>query len=136
MTVFLLDSSAWIEYLRGTGSPTHVEVRRLLRQRPGDVHLTEPVIMELLAGASTSRALNDAERLTSGLPLLAVDAHVDYRSAAAAARASRQNGHPLRSIVDCLIAAVAVRTGATLVHRDRDYDYLAEILPDLRLHIG
>jgi predicted nucleic acid-binding protein len=31
------------------------------------------------------------------------------------------------------IAAVAVRTGATLVHRDRDFDVLAAALPDLRV---
>ncbi|MBA2324479.1 MAG: PIN domain-containing protein, partial [Pseudonocardiales bacterium] len=78
--------------------------------------------------------LDQAEKLISGLPLLAVDAFVDYRSAAAAARASRLNGHPIRSIVDCLIAAVAARTGAALVHRDRDYDYLGEVLADLRVH--
>jgi predicted nucleic acid-binding protein len=136
LTGFLFDSSAWIEYLRRTGSRTNIEVRRLLQERPQDVHVTEPVIMELLAGANTPRALADTEKLVSGLPLLSVDAHLDYRAAAATARASRQNGHPVRSIVDCLIAAVAVRTGAALVHRDRDYDHLAEILPDLRLHPG
>jgi hypothetical protein len=132
--VFLLDSSAWIEYLRRTGSPTNIEVRRLLQERPADVHFTEPVIMELLAGAGTPTRLGQAEKLVSGLPLLAVDSFIDYRAAAAAARATQQNGHPIRSIVDCLIAAVAARTGAALVHRDHDYDYLAEILPDLRVH--
>ena len=132
--MLLIDSSAWLEYLRRTGSPTHLEVRRLLHEQVGDIHFTEPVIMELLAGADTPRALDSTEKLIGGLPLLAVDAFVDYRAAAAAARASRRNGHPIRSIVGCLIAAVAVRTGAALVHRDRDYGHLAAVLPDLRLH--
>ncbi len=34
---------------------------------------------------------------------------------------------------DCLIAAVAARAGATLVHRDRDVDVPAAALPDLRV---
>ena len=131
--MILVDSSAWIEYLRGTGSPTHLEVRRLLHEQISEVHFTEPVIMELLAGADP-RSLDSMEKLIGGLPLLALDALLDYRAAAAAARACRRRGHPVRSIVDCLIAAVAVRTGAALVHRDRDYVHLAAVLPDLLVH--
>jgi len=37
----------------------------------------------------------------------------------------------VRRLLDCLIAAVAVRTGATIVHRDLDFDVLAEALPQL-----
>lgn len=132
--MYLLDTSAWIQYLRDTNSPTCNEVDRLLHEYPADVHFTEPVIMELLAGATTPTRLEQVDKAVNGLPLLAVDAFLDYRAAAAASRASRQNGHPVRSIVDCLIAAVASRTGAALVHQDRDYEYLSEILPDLRLH--
>jgi predicted nucleic acid-binding protein len=132
--VLLIDSSAWIEYLRRTGSPTHLEVRRLLHEQIADVHFTEPVIMELLAGVDTPRSLERMEKLIGGLPVLALDPLIDYRAAAAAARACRRSGHPIRSIVDCLIGAVAVRTGAALVHRDRDYDHLAAVLPDLLVH--
>jgi hypothetical protein len=132
--VFLIDTSAWIEFLRATGSPVHLEVRRLVLERTADVHLTEPVMMELLAGPNTPAGVERIEKLIGGLPVLAVDAFVDYRAAATASRGSRRNGHPIRSIVDCLIAAVAIRTGAALVHRDRDYDHLAAILPDLLIH--
>jgi len=132
--VYLIDSSAWIEFLRRTGSPVHLEVRRLVHEQPADVYLTEPVIMELLAGPNDQRTVDKLEKLVAGLPLLPVDNFLDYRAAATAARTSRGRGHPVRSLVDCLIAAVAVRTGAALVHRDRDYDRLAECLADLRIH--
>jgi hypothetical protein len=132
--VYLVDSSAWVEYLRDTNSPTCNEVDRLWHEHPADVHLTEPVIMELLAGPNDTRTVQRLETLISGLPLLAVNAFIDYRAAASAARASRQRGHPIRSLVGCLIAAVAVRTEVELVHRDRDFDHLAECLPDLRVH--
>jgi predicted nucleic acid-binding protein len=105
-----------------------------VHEQPADVHLTEPVIMELLAGPNNPRTVHQLEKLVDGLPLLPVDGLLDYRTAATAARASRGCGHPVRSLVDCLIAAVAVRTGAALVHRDRDYDRLAECLADLRIH--
>jgi predicted nucleic acid-binding protein len=64
---------------------------------------------------------------------LPVEASVDYRDAAMAYRAVRSGGHTVRKTMDCLIAAVAVRTGATLVHRDRGFDLLAAALPDLRV---
>lgn len=129
----LIDSSAWVEFLRHTGSRANVEVRELLRERPGEVVLTEPVVMELLAGASSEKAFGQIEKLVSGLRLLSVDAVLDYRDAALAFRAARANGHAIRKMLDCLIAVVAVRTGATLVHRDRDFDVLAAALPDLRV---
>lgn len=130
MTALLLDTSAWVEYLRATGSPTAVEVRRLLRRRPDDVHCTGPIAMELLAGARPSSA-SAVEQLVAGLPVLPVDEALDFPAAARAYRAARAGGRTVRSLVDCLIAAVAVRHGALLVHRDADFDVLDEVLVDL-----
>jgi len=127
----LIDSSAWIEYLRATGSPAHLAVRELLLERQSDVVTTEPVVMELLAGASNATVLGQLIKLTSGLRLLAVDGSSDFHDAALAYRAVRTRGMTVRRLLDCLIAAVAVRTGATIVHRDRDFDVLAEALPQL-----
>jgi predicted nucleic acid-binding protein len=131
--VELIDSSAWVEFLRRTGSRANIAVRELLRERPGDVAMTEPVIMELLAGATGDRAFQQIDKLSRGMRLLPVDASVDYRDAAIAYRAVGRSGHTVRKTMDCLIAMVAVRTGATLVHRDRDFDVLAAALPDLRV---
>ena len=129
----LIDSSAWVEFLRRTGSRANIEVRELLWQRPGDVVMTEPIVMELLAGATSERAFEQIDKLWRGLRILSVDASVDYRDAAVAYRAVRRSGHTVRKTMDCLIAVVAARTGATLVHRDRDFDVLAAALPDLRV---
>jgi predicted nucleic acid-binding protein len=131
--VELIDSSAWVEFLRRTGSRANVEVRELLQQRPGDVAVTEPVVMELLAGATSDRAFEQIDKLSRGIRLLSVDASVDYRDAAIAYRAVRRGGHTVRKTMDCLIAVVAMRAGATLVHRDHDFDLLAAALPDLRV---
>lgn len=129
----LIDSSAWIEFLRRTGSPANIEVRELMRDEPASVVTIEPVVMELLAGAPGGRACSQLEKLVGALRLLPVEAAVDYRDAALAYRAVRAGGYPVRKMLDCLIAVVAVRTGATLVHRDRDFDLLAAALPDLRV---
>ena len=129
----LIDSSAWIEYLRDTNSRACNEVDRMWHSDPGSVATTEPVVMELLAGANSDRLFGRIEKLMSGMQQLPVDASVDYRDAAIAYRAVRKGGHTVRKTMDCLIAVVAARTGATLVHRDRDFDVLAAALPDLRV---
>ena len=50
--MILVDTSAWVEYLRATGSPVHLRLRRLIADED-DLATTEVVIMELLAGAAT-----------------------------------------------------------------------------------
>jgi predicted nucleic acid-binding protein len=131
--VELIDSSAWIEYFRDTNSRACNEVDRMWHDDPGSIATTEPVVMELLAGTTSDRLFTRVEKLMNGLQLLSVDASVDYRDAAIAYRSVRKGGHTVRKTMDCLIAVVAARTGATLVHRDRDFDVLAAALPDLRV---
>ena len=122
-----------MEYLRDTGSQACLQVERLLRDSEAEVATCEPIIMELLAGASSPYALQSLETLTSGLPLLAVDTRLDFHAAAAAYRAARAQGRTVRKLVDCLIAVIAVRHDALLVHRDADFDALAGCLPALRV---
>ena len=40
-------------------------------------------------------------------------------------RIARRGGYTVRSGVDCIIAACAIRHHLTVVHRDRDFDSLA-----------
>jgi NAD(P)-dependent dehydrogenase (short-subunit alcohol dehydrogenase family) len=48
--VHLIDTSAWIEYLRATGSSADAEVARLIEAN-APIATTEPVIMEHLGRA-------------------------------------------------------------------------------------
>ena len=57
------------------------------------------------------------------------DASIDYRAAAGLFIASLRNGHRVRSLRDCLVAAVAIPEDVPLFQRDRDYEFLAEITP-------
>ena len=49
--MIVIDTSAWIEYFRATGSPAAVEVRRLLTEHADRVVMCEPIAMEILSGA-------------------------------------------------------------------------------------
>lgn len=130
--MILVDTSIWIEYLRDTDDPVVAELDRLIVSGT-QLLATEPIIMELLAGANTPHREAKLAQLTNGLPLLKLDPGLDYRAAAQIFVAARRIGHPLRSLNDCLIAAVAIRTGTALFHRDRDFAFIAEVTP-LELH--
>ena len=130
--MILVDTSVWVDLLRGTPTPTAVSLRTLLASDPTSVVCCEPIAMELLAGA-TARSLPSVERLVTGLESLPVDPATDFRSASAIFRAVRASGHTVRSLVDCLIASVAIRHGAALLHNDVDYDRIAAVTP-LRRH--
>src|SRR5437870_2154600 len=60
--MILADTSAWVEYDRATGSAVHRRVAELIGS---DVPLsvTEPIIMEVLAGARSAQRELDLRRL-------------------------------------------------------------------------
>ena len=56
----LIDTSAWIEYLRQTGSRTNFEVRRMLNN---DAQICDVIRMEILAGARDQQHVAQLEKL-------------------------------------------------------------------------
>jgi predicted nucleic acid-binding protein len=90
-----------------------------------DIVITEPVVMELLAGAISDRHALELRSALLGFPLVAVAGLDDYEEAAAIQRACRSRGLTIRNTIDCLIAAVAIRVDASILHKDRDFDAIA-----------
>ncbi|OBA76602.1 ribonuclease [Mycobacterium sp. 1554424.7] len=125
--MILVDTSAWIEYFRATGSAAAAEVRRLISEDERQIAMCEPIAMEILTGAADDNAYVMLERLVNGLPSLGVDNAIDFRAAADIYRAARRAGKTIRSINDCIIASVAIRHGARIVHRDADFDVIAQM---------
>ena len=126
--MILADTSAWVEYLRATGSPAHLRLRELVAGE-GKLATTEVVTMELLAGAAIQDEVVRLRRLLLRCQLLPVEGLADYESAAELYRRCRAGGETVRSLTDCLIAAVAIRHEAALLHRDHDFDVLARHIP-------
>lgn len=124
--MILADSSALVEFLRGTGSPASLAVRDGLQR--DELAVCDVVRMELLAGASDDRELRRVNDLLDRVDQVAVVA-TDYEDAATLYRQCRRAGETVRKLIDCLIAAVGVRTGAQVLHRDADFDVLARHTP-------
>ncbi|MBI1351814.1 MAG: PIN domain-containing protein [Actinomycetales bacterium] len=127
--MILIDTSAWIEFLRDTGSDV---CNRVDRQLDGPIASCDPVAMEVLAGARSDAHLADLRGLlarTTMLPTLPVH----YEQAAAIYRTGRRAGLTIRRLADCLIAAVAIDHGVPVLHADRDFDAIRHVT---RLVIG
>ncbi len=122
--MILPDTSAWIEYDRATGSAVDHRLTALIADG-GPVAVTEPVIMEVLAGARSDQRESDLRRLLLRFELLRFDVVADFEGAARLYRRCRRAGVTPRGMVDCMIAAVALRRGATLLSHDADMDRLA-----------
>ena len=119
--MILIDTSAWIEFLRDTGSSTCEAVDRLLSE---DVAICDAVRMEILAGARDDAHLQRLRGLLARATLLMTDT-ADYETAAALYRSCRRQGGTVRKLIDCLIAAVAIREHVAVLHRDADFELLA-----------
>lgn len=122
--MLLVDTSVWVDYLRGRDSIASAALREAITGGQA-LATTEPVVMELLAGAADDVALARLERLTSGLTMLSVQPALDFAAAATLYRAAHRRGVTVRRLIDCLIAAIALRHGVALLHKDIDFDAIA-----------
>jgi hypothetical protein len=125
--VILADTSAWVEYDRATGSRVDQRLTDLIRT-DGGLAVTEPVVMELIAGARSADRETQLRRLLRRFTLLGFDAAADFDAASTIYRRCRRAGVTPRGMVDCMIAAVALRHRATLLAADVDLVRVATIV--------
>ncbi|HEU4427783.1 MAG TPA: PIN domain-containing protein [Myxococcota bacterium] len=121
----LVDSSIWIDVFRRV-RPLDLEAEVEL----GDVVTCLPVVQEVLQGFRDERAFRIARDAMLALPCVESPLHeAVVLEAAALYRSARRAGLTVRSSVDCLIAACALRNDLVVLHRDRDFAALAEVAP-------
>jgi predicted nucleic acid-binding protein len=132
--VILVDTSVWVEYDRASGGAADARLTRLIED-DGPIAVTEPVVMEVLAGARDEARERDLRRLLARFALLRLDPVADFDGAVHIYRRCRQRGVTPRGLIACLIATVAMRHGASLLAHDRDLAAIAGLM-DLELEDG
>ena len=127
----MADSSAWIDFLRATGSHANRRLRDALSRRE-TVWMPDVVYREVLQGAANpAQFLQLQSLLDAASPWVADDGQETARHAALLYARCRWRGITIRSANDCLIAACAIEAGEPLLHADRDFDRIATIEPKL-----
>jgi len=122
-----VDTSAWAEYDRATGSRVDQRLMELI-SGDGPLAVTEPVIMEIVAGARTDERASDLRRLLLRFTLLGFDAAIDFEAVEKIYRQCRRAGITPRGMMDCMIASVAHRHRASLLTSDADLSRIAKII--------
>ncbi|MDN5871497.1 MAG: PIN domain-containing protein [Nitrococcus sp.] len=131
--MYLVDTSAWIEYTRPKPRRVGVLLRELL-EADSAVFVAGVIVQELLQGA---RDEPQYRRLLNWLkPQRRVAPKDDFASFAEAGRLyarCRWRGFTPRSSNDCQIARLAIEHDLVLFHDDTDFAKIAEVEPSLRL---
>jgi predicted nucleic acid-binding protein len=123
--VVLVDTSVWIEVFR---SPARLALEK--KVDPDAIVTCLPVVQEVLQGFRDESAYRIARDAMFAFPVLESPlTQPVFEEAVALYRAARRSGLTIRSGVDCLVAACALRHQAEIVHRDRDYALLARVCP-------
>ena len=123
--MILVDSSVWIEVFR---SRRPLDLERIVDF--DDVVTCLPVVQEVLQGFRDETAYRRAHEAMLALPIVESPLSRDvFLDAVALYRTARRGGRTVRSSVDCLIAACAIRHDLEVLHRDRDFAAIAEVSP-------
>lgn len=118
----LADTSAWIRALR---TPDSWIREQIWNDRP--IAYSEPVLMEVMSGARTSKEQADTRRfLTRGF-LVPFDAASDFDGSARIYSLARRRGITANNHVDCMIIAVALRNDIPLLTYDKQQARIAEM---------
>ena len=121
----LVDTSVWIEFFR---RPSRIDLRSIVDL--DEVVTCLPVLQEVLQGFREQAAFTLARESMLALPMVEAPLGQEvFEDAVGLFRRARAAGMSVRSSVDCLIAACALRNGLSVLHHDRDYGLLARVSP-------
>ena len=121
--MILVDTSIWIEVFR---KKSVIRIDDLVDFE--EIVTCLPVVQEVLQGFREERAYRTAREAMLALPIVESPMEESlFVEAAGLYRSARRQGLTVRSSVDCLVAACALRHDLPVFHKDRDYDLLSRI---------
>lgn len=124
--MILVDSSVWIDFFRGTGTP---ETKRLDALLGSELLVVGDLILaEVLQGFSSERDFNQARKLLTALDVVTLGGPDIAIQAARNFRTLRARGVTIRKTIDTLIATRCIESEYSLLFSDRDFEPFVEHL--------
>lgn len=118
--MILVDSSVWIDFLRGNRTHAVERLRDLISRRA--LAVPDLVLAEVLQGVSKPKDVTLTAEQMLTFPIVAVGGRECALQAAQNYRVLRTLGVTIRSTIDTLIATRCLLDGHALLYSDRDFD--------------
>jgi len=123
--MILVDSSVWIEYVRGGQHPA-CELFESLLDEGRELCLTGVVLTEVLQGIRGPAQFRKVHRYLADFPSIQ-PTEGDHVLAAELYRGARRQGITVRSTIDCILAAICLERDIPVFHLDKDFEQLARV---------
>jgi predicted nucleic acid-binding protein len=125
--VIVVDTSIWIDYLRGAASDRVGRLRSLMRRQP-ELLIGDLILCEILQGCRSEAEATEVEtalREFTIVPLCTPDLAI---KAASNYRLLRRRGVTVRTTIDMIIGTFCIERGHMLLHSDRDFEPMERLL--------
>jgi predicted nucleic acid-binding protein len=122
----IVDTTVWIDYLRGASNHETAWLDRELKQQR--LGLTDLILCEVLQGIRDEGTFKQVRDELLKFQVFATGGTDTAIAAAENHRTLRQRGYTVRKTVDCWIATFCLLSGNQLLHRDRDFDPFEKVL--------
>ncbi len=123
--MILVDTSVWIDFLRGENSPQRRMLHKLVEDEE-EISIAGIVLTEILQGIRADAEFRTIRDYFREIPVFEPKGIDTYVEAARIYRVCRKNGKTIRSTVDCVIAAICLENDLFVLHKDRDYNIIQE----------
>lgn len=123
--MILVDTSVWIDFLKGVNSSQRRTLHRLIEEEE-DIFLTEIILTEILQGIKRDKDFRKIKDYLLEFPIVRAKGVETYIEAARIYRELRKKGKTVRKTVDLIIGAICIENGLILLHKDRDFDLIGE----------
>ena len=123
--MILVDTSIWIDFLRGENSSERQVLHRLIEDEE-EISITGIILTEILQGIKDDKKYQITKNYLLEFPIYEPGGINTYIDAARIYRECRNNGRTIRSTIDCVIAAICLENDLSVLHKDRDYDIIKE----------
>jgi predicted nucleic acid-binding protein len=121
--MILVDTSVWIDFLKGANSRERYALHRLIEDEE-DISITEIILTEILQGIKEDKDFKRVKDYFLEFPIYSPRGIETYLKAAEIYRDCRKKGKTVRKTVDCIIAAICMENGLSLLHKDNDFDII------------
>lgn len=127
--MFIIDTSVWIYFFNDSQSPQADFVESLLLDNQ-KVCINSIIEMEILQGIKGEKDFHTTKKYLEDFQYFPDLSYEYLEKAVEIYRECRRKGTTIRRSVDCIIAANALINNLVVVHHDRDFDLISQVLEE------